>query len=293
MPKTKLKIILTKGLPASGKTTWAKEFVKNNPDFVNVCKDDIRNMLGPNIKENQVLEIRDSTIKMYLSRNKSVVVSDTNLNPIHIATAQALADEFRAELEVNDSFLSVSMFECIKRDSTRPNKVGAGVIRQMYTQYLKPKTEILPLNPDLRNCYIFDIDGTLAVMGDRSPYDWKRVGIDQPHQFVVDIYKVLLQSKKDNPDQRIEIFIFSGRDSSCRSETLEWLEKHGVTDFKALYMRQTDDIRADTVIKKELYQTHIQLEYNVLGIFDDRDSVVQMWRLDLGLPCFQVNYGDF
>jgi len=293
MSKTKLKIILTKGLPASGKTTWAKEFVKNNPDFVNICKDDIRNMLGPNIKESQVLEIRDSTIKMYLSRNKSVIVSDTNLNPDHTATIQTIAQEHQAELEINDSFSKVSSFECIKRDSTRPNKVGAGVIRQMYNQYLRPKTETLFRNPALPNCYIFDIDGTLAVMGDRSPYDWKNVGIDEPHQFVVDIYKVLLQTIQNSTAQQNEIFIFSGRDASCRAQTLEWLEKNGITDFKALHMRETDDIRADTVIKKELYQTHINNKYNVLGIFDDRDSVVEMWRLDLGLPCFQVNYGDF
>ncbi|MGH7203736.1 MAG: AAA family ATPase, partial [Candidatus Levyibacteriota bacterium] len=53
------------------------------------------------------------------------------------------------------------------------------------------------------------------------------------------------------------------------------------------------DFRKDAVVKKELYETHISGKYEVLFVLDDRDQVVEMWRKDLGLPCFQVDYGNF
>ena len=57
-------------------------------------------------------------------------------------------------------------------------------------------------------------------------------------------------------------------------------------------MRATGDFRPDSVVKEEIYNNHIKDNYYVAGVFDDRDSVVKLWR-DLGLTCFQVYYGDF
>lgn len=45
-------------------------------------------------------------------------------------------------------------------------------------------------------------------------------------------------------------------------------------------------------MKKEIYEKYIKGKYNVMGVFDDRDRVVEMWR-SIGLTCFQVDYGKF
>jgi hypothetical protein len=58
-------------------------------------------------------------------------------------------------------------------------------------------------------------------------------------------------------------------------------------------MRETNDNRPDTVIKRELYEAHIKGKYNVLGIFDDRPSVCRMWREDLGLKVLQAGDPHF
>src|SRR5215470_18336584 len=95
-----LKILILKGLPGSGKTTWAKDFiyaspfdergkVTKGPGWKRVNKDDLRNMIdagqwsGPNEKE--ILRVRDMLILEFLDQGHSVIVDDTNLHPKHIA----------------------------------------------------------------------------------------------------------------------------------------------------------------------------------------------------------------
>ncbi len=51
--------------------------------------------------------------------------------------------------------------------------------------------------------------------------------------------------------------------------------------------------RKNAIIKKELFEQQIAEKYFIELVLDDRDQVVDMWRLELGLPCLQVNYGDF
>ena len=58
-------------------------------------------------------------------------------------------------------------------------------------------------------------------------------------------------------------------------------------------MLKTGDVRKDSIVKKELYQAHVEGQFFVQFVLDDRNQVVDLWRLELGLPCLQVNYGDF
>jgi hypothetical protein len=46
------------------------------------------------------------------------------------------------------------------------------------------------------------------------------------------------------------------------------------------------------VVKGELFDAHVRHRFNVRVSLDDRDRVVALWRR-LGLPTWQVNYGDF
>ena len=57
-------------------------------------------------------------------------------------------------------------------------------------------------------------------------------------------------------------------------------------------MRAAGDNRKDAIVKRELYQRAVAGVYSIAFVLDDRNQVVDMWRKDLGLPCFQVNYGN-
>ena len=291
-------IILLKGLPASGKSTFARELLTTRPgEYVRVNKDEMRRMLHngrwSKFNEKQVLRIRDQIIEIALADGKSVIVDDTNLAPKHQARMEQLAKKHDVNLNVYDLFLDVSVEECIKRDLKRENSVGSKVIEKMYKQFLAPKQEKTPLNPlvfdeELPTCVIFDLDGTLAMIGDRSPYDGKSCAVDSLNESVATLLK-MTQYYDLNPE--IKTIIFSGRNGDSVNETMEWLVDHKL-DFDELHMREPGDQRKDSIVKAEMFDKYVKDKYNVLFIVDDRDQVVEMWR-DMGITCLQVNYGDF
>jgi hypothetical protein len=83
----------------------------------------------------------------------------------------------------------------------------------------------------------------------------------------------------------------SGRSDEYRTVTGRWLIDNALP-VDGLYMRAAGDHRKDSVVKHELFDKHIRSTYNVLGVFDDRNQVVEMWRA-IGLTVFQVADGNF
>ena len=137
------------------------------------------------------------------------------------------------------------------------------------------------------NAIICDLDGTLAIRQGRSPYDLTKVSEDG---FNYNLWHII---------ENQNIIFLSGREGKeqVRKDTIEWLKKYtGITNSEfymdRLFMRAEGDQRNDAIIKAEIYTYIIEPHYNIIGVFDDRDRVVKMWR-SKGLFCMQVNYGDF
>ena len=140
-----------------------------------------------------------------------------------------------------------------------------------------------------KKAIICDLDGTLALLNGRDPFDPSTAHNDLLNEPVANIIKVY----NNQTLFAIDLFLITGRYDMYRPQTIKWLEKHGITHYKALYMRNTGDNRKDTVVKRELYEKYIKNDYDVLFVLEDRDQVVHMWRKELGLTCLQVEYGDF
>lgn len=277
-----VKLIIMKGLPASGKSTEAFRLVKEE-GYKRVNKDDLRAMIDASkwSKKNEELvkSLEYGMVITFLDEGFNVVVDDTNF--AYIDFWEELANKKNIESEVK--FFDTPLLECIMRDAKRGEKaVGEKVIMRMYEQYLRP--EHVEDNLDLEDCYIFDIDGTLAKMNGRSPYDYTKVHTDIENRDIVFIQKVLQQ-------KGIKMIIMSGRESGCRKETEQWLKDNEI-NYDGLFMRAEGDMRDDRIVKRELYEEHVKDLYNVLAVFDDRNRVVEMWR-SLGLTCLQVDYGNF
>lgn len=287
------KLIMLKGLPASGKSSWAKKLQADNPhQYKRVNKDELRAMLDDSLfsgaNERFVLALRDHAIAQALHEGKHVIVDDTNLDPKHETRLREIAQAAGAAFSVNDSFLAVSVEECVARDLKRLSSVGERVIRTMHWKYLQPKNErhVVEHVQDLPLAYIFDIDGTLALMNGRGPFEWEKVENDTPNIGVVRLLKKLCS------DDHNSVFILvSGRDESCKTQTLAWLAANGIL-FDELHMRPAGDSRKDAIVKEEIYHKHIEGKFNVLAVFDDRNQTVAKWR-ELGLTCLQVAEGDF
>lgn len=137
----------------------------------------------------------------------------------------------------------------------------------------------------LLDAIIVDLDGTLALHRGRTPFEWDRVHEDEPNMPVIHAVRAMAASG-------FTVVYCSGRDACCREATAAWIEQHVGVDGP-LYMRPAGDYRRDAVVKRELYENHIEPMYRVAFVLDDRDQVVELWRNELGLTCFQVAPGDF
>lgn len=136
-------------------------------------------------------------------------------------------------------------------------------------------------------CVIFDLDGTLALLGERSPYDASRAEADEPFAAVHFVHAAIRRAFPE-----VAVLLISGREERHRPQTERWLARHGIAPT-ALFLRKTGDRRKDVVVKREIWRDHVEGQYEVKVVFEDRYQVVRLWRDELGLPCFQVAWGDF
>lgn len=137
-----IKVIICKGLPASGKSTWAKAWVKEDPTArARINRDDIRRMLGPYWvpkREDLVSGIELANVCLALGEGYSVVIDATNFSVNWEAKIKNAYSDFKnIEFEVKD-FTDVTVETCIIRDLSRPKEeqVGEEVIKRMYNKYL-------------------------------------------------------------------------------------------------------------------------------------------------------------
>lgn len=141
--------------------------------------------------------------------------------------------------------------------------------------------------------FIFDIDGTISDNSHRvhfieqNPKDWKSFFSQCVNDPPIEETMLLLKTLSSH----YIILLVSGRREKDGKNTQTWLFKHGVP-YLEMFLRKDGDFRPDTVVKKEIYEECIKDNYNVLGVFEDRKSVVEMWR-SLGLKCYSVCEGDY
>ena len=136
------KIILCRGIQGSGKTTWAKQWVLEDPEHrVRFNNDDIRNMLGKywvTSRENLVSDIKKDFMVSAMEFGYDIVVDNMNFNPKEIEYYENLVDSTLGymncySLEYKDFFIPLEV--CIERDSKRENPIGEEVIRKTYERY--------------------------------------------------------------------------------------------------------------------------------------------------------------
>lgn len=150
------------------------------------------------------------------------------------------------------------------------------------------------------NTIIFDLDGTLADIqkrrslaieaGKGGKFHWgvffnpENIKFDKPNLPVIRAFKAMKAAG-------YRVGIFSGRDSRTKTETEKWLKEYGI-DYDFLWMRPENDYTPDDKLKSDWVDKMTSGGYKIICVYDDRDKVVKMWR-DRGIPCFQVNWGDF
>lgn len=301
------KVYFLKGLPASGKSSWAREKIEedrmNGIVTKRVNKDELRAMIdnSNHSKEREwfVNKTQSNIISDALDDGYNVIVDNTNFYPKHREELNMIIHHMKHEhpdrkFEVVEKFFDISLVECISRDKNRDKPVGEKVIRDMYNKYLaKERVATIPHNPKLMDCIAVDIDGTLAIRGDRSPYDYFKAHEDELNVPVANLVYNLQQS---NP--KLVTVIVTARENVCDEDgytildlTSDWLTKNHV-HFDDIHIRKEKDKRPDWQVKEELYREGIMPYYNVLYWIDDRKQVIDHMR-DIGLTVLDVAGHNF
>ena len=299
----KLHIIMTKGLQASGKSTWAELFVKENQNYKRVNRDSIRHMLSsytfdkPN--EDLVTSVEQKIIFDLIDKEFNLVIDNMHLNEKTVESTKKIIQHYaHTEVEFEIKEFPITLAEALERDKKRPFPIGEKVIKDTYRKYEVECKQMIarakPKNEDNENsalpiCVLVDIDGTLSDSTNRRIFDDSKVYEDRVIEPVADILRTY--SNNNSKHWSVKIFIMSGRQDSCKEQTEKWLVDSYIP-FDDIYMRKAGDFRDDTVIKKELYEEHIKGKYRVLFVIDDRKKVVQQW-VDMGLFVLDVSQDPY
>jgi predicted kinase len=303
-------VIITQGLPASGKSTWAREQLKREPGrWKRLNRDDLRAMIDGSVysKDNEkfITSVQRDLLRKALVGGSDVILDNTHLVKRTIKTLHTVCESV-GDVKVIHKAFNVPVDECIKRNENRDPNVPENVIVRMAKAagiskgrklrdsetYYPPHTVCQKVEQDPTKTWaiVCDLDGTLADISWRNPYDASRCDEDIPNEPVINLVKAMHAAGR-------KICFVSGRMDKYKPQTIKFIEKHvrvnGEPIPYELHMRQSGDMRKDTVIKKEIYHNHIEPTMYVEFVVDDRPSVVRMWRYDMGFMVMQVNDKEF
>lgn len=305
-------VFLTIGLPASGKSTWAKEQLLAEPKrWKRVNKDELRAMIDGEVwdrdKEKFVSQVQEAIIRRALRDGFDVIVDNTNL----VARTRRRVHEVVAgigDVKVIEKMFPVSYDKCCVRNSVREGRarVPDKAMESMYQKFkgmLKRGPQIKEVyyppigqgnnpeghvrqNEDLPKAVICDLDGTLALLNGRNPFDASRCEKDLLNEPVSATIHAL---------QSVgwKIIFVTGRESKYKEPTERWLAQYVPSIRYELYMRSTGDRRKDTILKREIYDENIRGRYYVELVLDDRPQVVRMYRHDMGFTVFALDDREF
>ena len=287
-----MKAIINRGISGSGKS-------KSNslhPDFKIISKDIYRKELVLHDTEinfwttyrffdkeieNSVIDLMNKDIQSSADAGENIIIDNTNLSNNRTNELIKHLQRLGYEILINNCNHSDNINDYIVNNKNRLDSVDSSVVNDQYIMACINK--LIPLKS--HRILIVDIDGTLALPTHRSIYDYNKAYSDDVNSYVYDLIKHL--AKTDYVDY---IQFLTGRESYSYDVTKNWLTAKGFDMNKhRLLSRKTNDSRKDYIIKEEIYFNCLQ-QNTVVGLFDDRPQVVEMWWDNL-LPVFHV--GDF
>ena len=298
----KKKLIICRGIPGSGKSTWAHAWVAESPETrVRLNNDDIRRMFGPYWvpkRENLVHTIKYHSALNIMAMGYDIVVDNMNLNPKEIEFwndvvkgFNNIQDGYEYVIEFKD-FFNISLDECLRRDATRENPVGEKAIREIWKRYKHfiQTSEVEKVVNNLRkptgkvSCIVIDMDSTVCFNTTKRPWfgEGAAEGMidDIPNPGVVAIVREL--------QRKFPVIVVTGRDTTQADVTKQWLANQGIVPT-SFYFRTKGDYRKGVEVKNELIN-QVLSKYDIVAIFEDCEPIVKMFR-DMGLTVLQPNKG--
>src|SRR5271165_786814 len=308
-----LKVMLLKGAPASGKSSFCHELMRKEPGvWKRINNDALRHAIDFDIyssdNEKIIHSLRNHMLKEFLRKGYSVVIDNVNAGSRHFKEICEIVSKMNIDAQVFEKHFFVPLDELVARDVKRVGnaKVGEDVVKKFFGKlggnqfkFYKAQHEVFSKrttkadglftpatqNKDAEKAIIVDIDGTYALIGDRSPYDAsKSHEVDFPNHSVIETVKLYYNAG-------YKVIFCSGREDKDREPTMMFIETHSPNMEYKLFMRSIDDKRPDDIIKEEIYKNEIEGRYNIHCVFDDRLKVCRMWHR-IGLNLMRIGDPD-
>ena len=301
------KLLILVGAPGSGKSTFARYFLRTEDNWIRVNRDDFRLMqFGDSLMipfyEERISKMVEASVLTLLKSDTNVIIDATNTS---LRTIQDMIHTYTEYADISFKVFDLPVDELVKRCDKRYEETGKFISKSVVERnvanlkHTLEKFDFAPIprkvqvattsyatqDKNLPKAVICDLDGTLSLLNGRNPYNAATCDNDLLNEPVAAALKMAKQ-------QGYQVILLSGREDKFREPTVRFLDKHQI-GYDLLLMRTSNDFRKDNIIKRELFEGEIQGKYFVEFLLDDRNQVVDMWRKDLHLPCFQVNYGDF
>ena len=264
---------MLKGLPGSGKSTVARQIVKESGNCGRVNRDDLRAMLFESVwtgkREQVTVDCEKAIAEVLFKHGMNPVIDDTNLSERHRMMWSEFAKVQDQQFSVHDIGTSIEV--CRERDRARDSSVGRAVIDRMALQNGMIEWGERPI-------VLCDIDGTMAdgrhrehfVQGDKK--DWNSYYALLEHDAPIDlVVRWVRELFKDHT-----VCIVSGRPDTHQKKTIAWLDKHEIP-YHWIFMRSGGDKRPDVQIKNDILK-NIPKDKIAFAI-DDRPCVIrEVWR---------------
>ena len=301
------KLLILVGAPGSGKSTFARYFLRTEDNWIRVNRDDFRLMqFGDSLMipfyEERISKMVEASVLTLLKSDTNVIIDATNTS---LRTIQDMIHTYTEYADISFKVFDLPVNELVKRCDKRYEETGKFISKSVVERnvanlkHTLEKFDFAPIprkvqvattsyatqDKNLPKAVICDLDGTLSLLNGRDPYNAATCDNDLLNEPVAAALKMAKQ-------RGYQVILLSGREDKFREPTMRFLDKHQI-GYDLLLMRTSNDFRKDNIIKRELFEGEIQGKYFVEFLLDDRNQVVDMWRKDLHLPCFQVNYGDF
>lgn len=306
-------LVILRGLQGSGKSTYAHNWVAEDPDWrIRINRDDLRKGCYNKVwglshhMEGTISLVEVAAATASLNAGLSVIIDATNLRARTVKDWYDVANKAGVPVRVQD--IDTPLEVCIERDKSREKRVGEDVIKSFNDRFFNkgkfppvpPNVEVEPLgrayvpNPSLPKAVWVDLDGTLAERVHdlapqpvRGPYDEERVYEDAVIEHIAELVRLLHAAG-------YKIVIMSGRSDLCKAESERWLIDNNIP-YDDIFMRRAeiDKGRKDNIVKHDLFWEFVAPKYDIQFCLDDRQQVVDFTRDVLKIPVLQVAPGNF
>jgi predicted kinase len=277
MRKKVQEVVIVRGLPSSGKTTYAMKLIESAPNrWTRVSRADLNKSLRfSSTSEIKILnKLRNKLIEDLVSSGKDVIIDDVNLQQAQLNELKRLiVASTKVPIIIHEVPFNTSISECISRSPEKKDNIMK--LSENFNRELKEVSMLY--EPSVNNkAVIVDIDGTILEQID-NVFAFDDDFVAKPKHTICNLVSSLYKTGH-------KILFLTARNEAGRDLAHSHIKQciPSIGDDYELYMRDDSDDRPSGDLKSDIYCTNIRPHYDVVLFIDDLEENIVAFR-ELGI----------